>query len=110
VKLELIARLANAGLRDIEATAFISPKWVPQILTRGYRAPGACAPTACFMPRGGAAAFLHDLGNFPERARAGLPAVARVYNHGPRRPWRDALSVMEDWHDHLSSFEGRRAG
>jgi hydroxymethylglutaryl-CoA lyase len=31
VKLELIARLADAGLRDIEATAFVAPKWVPQM-------------------------------------------------------------------------------
>jgi hydroxymethylglutaryl-CoA lyase len=31
VKLELIHRLAAAGLRTIEATAFVSPKWVPQM-------------------------------------------------------------------------------
>jgi hydroxymethylglutaryl-CoA lyase len=30
-KLELIERLAAAGLRDIEVTAFVSPKWVPQM-------------------------------------------------------------------------------
>ncbi|WP_043462369.1 hydroxymethylglutaryl-CoA lyase [Azohydromonas australica] len=30
-KLELIERLAAAGLRDIEATSFVSPKWVPQM-------------------------------------------------------------------------------
>ena len=30
-KLELLARLASAGLRRIEATAFVSPKWVPQM-------------------------------------------------------------------------------
>jgi hydroxymethylglutaryl-CoA lyase len=30
-KLELIARLAAAGLRAIEATAFVSPKWTPQM-------------------------------------------------------------------------------
>jgi len=30
-KLELIRRLAATGLRDIEATAFVSPKWVPQM-------------------------------------------------------------------------------
>jgi hydroxymethylglutaryl-CoA lyase len=30
-KLELIARLTNAGLREIEATSFVSPKWVPQM-------------------------------------------------------------------------------
>lgn len=31
VKVELIERLADAGLRAIEATAFVSPKWVPQM-------------------------------------------------------------------------------
>jgi hydroxymethylglutaryl-CoA lyase len=31
IKLELIERLATAGLRDIEATSFVSPKWVPQM-------------------------------------------------------------------------------
>lgn len=30
-KLELIDRLADAGLRRIEATAFVSPQWVPQM-------------------------------------------------------------------------------
>jgi hydroxymethylglutaryl-CoA lyase len=30
-KLELIRRLADAGLRDIEAASFVSPKWVPQM-------------------------------------------------------------------------------
>ncbi|MBX9812407.1 MAG: hydroxymethylglutaryl-CoA lyase [Burkholderiales bacterium] len=31
VKIELINRLADAGLPVIEATAFVSPKWVPQM-------------------------------------------------------------------------------
>jgi hydroxymethylglutaryl-CoA lyase len=31
VKIELIDRLAEAGLPVIEATAFVSPKWVPQM-------------------------------------------------------------------------------
>lgn len=31
IKLELIERLALAGLKNIEATAFVSPKWVPQM-------------------------------------------------------------------------------
>jgi len=30
-KLALIGRLVDAGLRHIEATAFVSPKWVPQM-------------------------------------------------------------------------------
>lgn len=31
VKVELIQRLAEAGLNNIEATSFVSPKWVPQL-------------------------------------------------------------------------------
>lgn len=31
VKVELIKRLANAGLMVVEATSFVSPKWVPQV-------------------------------------------------------------------------------
>lgn len=31
VKVELIKRLASTGLRNIEATSFVSPKWVPQL-------------------------------------------------------------------------------
>ena len=31
VKVELIRRLGAAGLRTIEATAFVSPRWVPQM-------------------------------------------------------------------------------
>lgn len=31
-KIELIARLGRTGLRSIEATSFVSPKWVPQLV------------------------------------------------------------------------------
>lgn len=31
VKVELIERLAEAGLPSVEATAFVSPKWIPQM-------------------------------------------------------------------------------
>jgi hydroxymethylglutaryl-CoA lyase len=30
-KIELVARLQRAGLREIEVTSFVSPKWVPQM-------------------------------------------------------------------------------
>jgi hydroxymethylglutaryl-CoA lyase len=30
-KIELVARLQRAGLREIEATSYVSPKWVPQM-------------------------------------------------------------------------------
>ena len=31
VKIELIQRLADSGLRAIEATSFVAPKWIPQL-------------------------------------------------------------------------------
>lgn len=31
VKIELINKLSNVGLTAIEATSFVSPKWVPQV-------------------------------------------------------------------------------
>jgi hydroxymethylglutaryl-CoA lyase len=50
VKLELIERLADVGLPAVEATAFVSPKWVPQmadhteVLERIRRKPGVSYP------------------------------------------------------------------
>jgi len=50
VKLELIERLADAGLPSVEATAFVSPKWVPQmadhteVMERIHRKPGVSYP------------------------------------------------------------------
>jgi hydroxymethylglutaryl-CoA lyase len=49
-KIELIDRLSHTGLRSIEATAFVSPKWVPQmadaaeVLAGIHRAPGVSYP------------------------------------------------------------------
>jgi len=50
IKLELIERLADAGLPAVEATAFVSPKWIPQmadhveVLERIRRKPGVSYP------------------------------------------------------------------
>ena len=50
LKVELIERLADAGLPAVEATAFVSPKWVPQmadhteVLERIRRKPGVSYP------------------------------------------------------------------
>jgi len=30
-KIELVARLHAAGLKEIEVTSYVSPKWVPQM-------------------------------------------------------------------------------
>jgi hydroxymethylglutaryl-CoA lyase len=50
VKIELIERLGQAGLPVIEATSFVSPKWVPQmadateVLAGLHRKPGVAYP------------------------------------------------------------------
>jgi len=50
VKVELIHRLQDAGLGVIEATAFVSPRWVPQMADNAQvmaairRKPGVCYP------------------------------------------------------------------
>ena len=50
VKVDLIARLAAAGLRTIEAGSFVAPKWVPQmagsaeVLKAASRRPGVSYP------------------------------------------------------------------
>jgi len=49
-KIELIDRLSRTGLRNIEATAFVSPRWVPQmadaaeVLAGIHREPGVSYP------------------------------------------------------------------
>jgi hydroxymethylglutaryl-CoA lyase len=48
VKVELIDRLTGAGIKNVEATSFVSPKWVPQladameVLRQIQRRPGVC--------------------------------------------------------------------
>ena len=38
-KLELIHRLADCGLTEVEATSFVSPKWIPQLADAGELLP-----------------------------------------------------------------------
>jgi hydroxymethylglutaryl-CoA lyase len=50
IKVELIRRLGAAGLKTIEATSFVSPKWVPQMADNAEvfaaieKLPGVCYP------------------------------------------------------------------
>ena len=63
VKVELIDRLGAAGLRRIEATSFVSPKWVPQmadaaeVMARMARRPGVIYPVLTPNMRGFEAAL-----------------------------------------------------
>jgi len=48
IKIELVHRLQDAGLKNIEVTSFVSPKWVPQmadnteVMAGIQRQPGVC--------------------------------------------------------------------
>ena len=70
-KVELIERLAAAGLRTIESTAFVSPKWVPQMadhaeVMRGIRrAPGVRYPV-----------LVPNMKGFEAAAAAGVDEIA----------------------------------
>ena len=64
VKVQLVERLADAGLPAVEATAFVSPKWVPQmadhteVLERIRRKPGVDYPVLAPNLKGFEAAYV----------------------------------------------------
>ena len=67
-KVELVERLADAGLPAVEAGAFVSPKWVPQmadsaeVLARVRRRPGTDYPVLVPNERGLEAALAAGVG------------------------------------------------
>ncbi|MBI4990083.1 MAG: hydroxymethylglutaryl-CoA lyase [Rhodocyclales bacterium] len=71
VKIELIDRLGAAGLKTIEATAFVSPKWVPQmgdsseVMAGLHRRPGVSYP-----------ALVPNMQGFEQALAAGAQEVA----------------------------------
>src|SRR3989304_2049290 len=71
VKIELIDRLSDAGLPVIEATAFVSPKWVPQMADNAQvmagirRKPGVAYPV-----------LVPNLQGFEAAAAAGAGEIA----------------------------------
>jgi hydroxymethylglutaryl-CoA lyase len=70
-KVELIERLAGTGLTTIEATAFVSPKWIPQmadhaeVMLRLRKQPGVAYPV-----------LVPNMKGFEAAATAGASAVA----------------------------------
>lgn len=71
IKVELIDRLGQAGLKTIEATAFVSPKWIPQMGDAGEvmaglrRRPGVGYPV-----------LVPNLKGFEQALAAGVEEIA----------------------------------
>ena len=73
-KLALIRRLAAAGLKDIEATAFVSPKWVPQMADHAEVMAGL--PSAAEFPGVNYPVLTPNLKGFEAALAAGAREVA----------------------------------
>ncbi|RJG03987.1 hydroxymethylglutaryl-CoA lyase [Noviherbaspirillum sedimenti] len=73
-KLELIERLAKAGLQDIEAASFVSPKWVPQMADHAEIMAGL--PSAERYPNVNYSVLTPNLKGFEAAAAAGAREVA----------------------------------
>jgi hydroxymethylglutaryl-CoA lyase len=69
-KLELVERLAGAGLRWIEITSFVSPEWIPQLADADE--------LAARVPRSGAvySALVPNERGYERFRRAGIPVAA----------------------------------
>ncbi len=134
-KLQLIDRLADAGLRVIEATSFVNPKAVPQLadadelLTRLRRRPGVRYPVLVPNARGlerALAAGVDEIAIFGSasesysrrnlnRSRAEAiemfrPVVARAKAAGLRVRAYLSMVIADPWEGHLPPTQVVDAG
>jgi hypothetical protein len=93
VKVELVHRLQNAGLTEIEVTSFVSPKWVPQMADN--------AEVMAAIARKPGALFGADAQ--PEGLRGGRVVQARR----DRGVWRGQRGVQPEEHQLLHCREHR---
>ena len=85
-KLELLAALAGAGLSRIEATSFVSPRWIPQLADAGE--------VVAALPGGAGVAYAVLVPNDKGLARL-LQALERRGAGGPRVDAAVFLSASE---------------
>ncbi|HET9077013.1 MAG TPA: hydroxymethylglutaryl-CoA lyase [Acidimicrobiales bacterium] len=70
-KLEFIARLVGAGLRTVEATSFVSPRWVPQLADAAELYPRLPAVEGVRYP-----VLVPNLAGLERAADAGVDCIA----------------------------------
>lgn len=71
VKIELINRLSDAGLPVVESTAFVSPKWVPQMADNAAVLAGIRRKPGVFYP-----ALVPNLQGFEAAMATGVDVIA----------------------------------
>ncbi len=71
IKIDLIQRLADAGLRTVEATAFVSPKWVPQMADNAQVMAGIQRKAGVSYP-----ALVPNMQGFDAALKAGIKEIA----------------------------------
>ncbi|MDV6012945.1 hydroxymethylglutaryl-CoA lyase [Haloechinothrix sp. LS1_15] len=88
VKIEFLDRLADAGLRTLEATSFVHPKWVPQladaeqVLAGLRRRPGVRYPVLVPNERGLDRGLTADVAHIAVFASATVEFARRNLNSG----------------------------
>lgn len=97
-KLRLINALANSGLKHIEATSFVSPKWIPQL------ADGAQVISSLDLPKDiHISALVPNLKGLETASTAGLKNIAifmsATESHNKKninKTTQEALAVLKD--------------
>ena len=125
VKVELIDRLGQAGLKVIEATAFVSPKWVPQmgdaaeVMASLPRRPNVTYPVLVPNLKGAeralegnadlmilplSASHAHSLANLRKFCAAAARVNSSCAPDGPRSLKRSSFKIRLRWANSISTF------
>ena len=99
VKIELVRRLQDAGLREIEVTSYVSPKWVPQMAdNREVMAGIACRAGVRYSVLTpnlkGSETTVRGWGIDTETAESRFAKGYEAAVAGPRESWPDEIVVF----------------
>jgi hydroxymethylglutaryl-CoA lyase len=104
-KVELVTRLADAGLRRIEVTSFVSPEWIPQladgdlVARRIPRRPGVRY-----------SALVPNMRGYQRFQRSGLPAAAFFVSASETHNQRNVNRSVREHLDRLRPVAERARG
>lgn len=102
-KAELIRRLYSAGIKEMETTSFVSPRWVPRMRD----AEAVAKMTEDFD---GTIALVPNLKGFERALTSAVSAVTFVVSVSPIHQQENLRMSLEDSWRHLSEIVERRGG